>query len=157
MKRIILYCLILAAALLVPVKGNDVGRLRPVQVVLVKMDGQNVVIETDTQDKGMGETAESALQNLKDTTAGIIYLDTAKFLLVEHEALEQVEQLRDDLKPSVEICLAEGAVLGEDTAAFLRVHGQLPQLRSWEKDADLPLLTTFEKRLILSKKSEISP
>lgn len=157
MKRILLYAIILTAALFVPVKGNDIGRLRPVQAVLVYKEEENVVIQTDTEDTGVGETAKEALQNLEDTTPGIIYLDTARYLLVSEEALSEIEALRDALKPSVEMCLAEGDVLGENTALFLKVHGQLPQLKSWEKGADLPLLTTFENRLILAKKSEISP
>ena len=73
------------------------------------------------------------------------------------EALPEIEPLRAELKPSVQMCLAEGAVLGADTALFLKVHGQLPQLKSWKEGVDLPLLTTFEKRLILTKKDEISP
>lgn len=153
MKRIVLYCLILAAALLAPVKGNDVGRLCPVQVVLLGTDGQNVYLQTDTQDVGVGEDALRALENLKATTAGIIYLDTARYLLVEEQALDQVEPLRKELKKTVKLCLAEGAVLGEDTASFLKTHGCLPSLKAWEKGMELPLLTTFEKRLIFSKKS----
>ena len=157
MKRIVIYVLILAATLFAPVKGNDIGRLRPVQAALVYKENQNVVIQTDTEDTGVGQTAKEALQNLKDTTPGIIYLDTARYLLVAEEALPEIEPLRAELKPSVQMCLAEGAVLGADTALFLKVHGQLPQLKSWKEGVDLPLLTTFEKRLILTKKDEISP
>ena len=156
MKRILIYVMILAAALLVPVKGNDIGRLRPVQAVMLYKEAQSVVILTDTQDKGKGATAQEALENLKDTTPGIIYLDTARYLLLGESALTEVEQLRSVLKPSVQVCLAEGAVLREETAAFLKAHGQLPQLKDWKNGMDLPVLTTFEKRLILSKKSEIS-
>ena len=75
MKRIVIYVLILAATLFVPVKGNDIGRLRPVQAVLVYKENQNVLIQTDTEDTGVGQTAKEALQNLKDTTPGVIYLE----------------------------------------------------------------------------------
>ena len=157
MKRILLYVLVMAAALIVPVKSNDVGKLRPVQAVMVSREAGSVIIRTDTDDTGTGTDVLSALENLKATTPAVIYLDTAQFLLLTQDVLEEVQSLRAVMKKDVQVCLANGDVLREETAQFLRVHGQLPQLKTWEKGMDLPILTVMEKRLILEEKNEKNP
>lgn len=144
----------MGAVLVAPVKGNDVGKLQPVQAVMASKERNQVVIQTDTGDRGEGKDVLAALENLKATTPATIYLDTAQYLLVTEDALEEVEALRGVLKKNVRICLAQGDVLEKDTARFLRVHGQLPQLKTWKVGQELPLLTTFEKRLIFSKNKE---
>ena len=157
MKRLLLYLPILLAAFLIPVESNDVGELSPVCVVRLGKLGENILIQTDSGNIGIGDTPTSALQNLKDTTPGIVYLDTARYLLVEESALDEVAELKNALKPQVRICLAEGPVLGEETDAFLASKDILPRLEDWEKGAELPVLKVFEKRLILTKKSEKIP
>ena len=72
MKRILLYVLVMAAALIVPVKSNDVGKLRPVQAVMVSREAGSVIIRTDTDDTGTGTDVLSALENLKATTPAVI-------------------------------------------------------------------------------------
>ena len=72
MRRIILYIGILALIVAAPVKPMDIEKLRPVQIVSVYKQSDWTVIETDTGDKGIGGTARQALQNMKDTSEGII-------------------------------------------------------------------------------------
>ena len=150
MKRIGIYIVIMAILLLVPIKGADMGKLRPIEVVFVYRSGEQIVLETDMGDRGVGATGADALQNLKDTTPGIIYLDTAEYLLMTADAQEAVEQLRQDLHKSVRVCTAELGVDLELAAQFLPVHGDLPQLKGWQIGADLPYLTSVGKRLKLS-------
>ena len=50
MKRVVIYILALAAALLVPLRGTDVGKLQPVGLVQLYKEGETVVIVTDTGD-----------------------------------------------------------------------------------------------------------
>ena len=150
MKRIVIYIAILVALLLIPVKGMDVGKLQPVEVVFVYRSEGQIVIETDTGDMGMGTTGADALKNLKDTTPGIIYLDTAEYLLLTEETQDVVEQLRPILKKGVQMCTAEPGIDLALVARFLPAHGKLPQLKHWQKGMDLPHLTEDEKRLKLS-------
>ena len=150
MKRIIVYIAIMAALLLVPIQGADVGKLQPIEVAFVYRAGKQIVLETDTGDKGVGNTGAEALQNLKDTTPGIIYLDTAEYLLLTEDAQEAVEQLRPLLKKSVQVCTAEPGIDLALAAQFLPAHGKLPQLKQWQTGALLPHLTSVDKRLILS-------
>ncbi len=154
MKRIILYAGILAALFAAPVKENQVGRLIPVQVVSIYKEEDHVVIKTDTEDKGIGITAQEALQNMEDTANGIIYLDTAEYLLFSTDARGELEELRKHLDPSVRVCTLEKPLDMENIARFLDSHDGLPKLKDWKTDAGLPVLSTFEDSYIFLKKVE---
>ena len=154
MKRILCYIGILAAVLAWPVERLDVGKLRPVQTVAVYKKDNWVVIETDTEDIGYGATAHQALANLEDTTSGVIYLDTAEYLLLSKDAEDAVEDLRSELKPSVQMCYIARQVDLKEAGIFLAAHGDLPKLKMWETGQALPTLTTFGKRLTFLQKVE---
>ena len=154
MKRIILYIGILAAMLAAPVEPADIGKLRPVQVVSIYKENDWIIMKTDTEDRGMGGTAKQALQNLKDTSSGIIYLDTAEYLLLTKDTQDAVEELRDELKDSVRLCMTAKQVDLVESAKYLNVHGWLPKLEDWKKDMELPVLSTFGDSLIFLKKVE---
>lgn len=154
MKRIILYIGILAALLAAPAKPSDVGKLLPVQVVSIYKEGDWTVIKTDTENIGMGGTPEQALENLKASASGIIYLDTAEYLLLSKDSLDAVEALRDKLKPSVRLCFAAKQIDLKNAGKYLSVHGQLPKLDAWKTDTELPVLGTFGDSLIFLKKVE---
>ena len=153
MKRILIYVLILVALLFVPVKDNDIGKLQPVEVVQVYRQGSQVVIRTDTDDIGVGTTAQLALQNLKDTTPGYIYLDTAEYLLLNKDATKDIEELRPVLRKSLQLCFAENEVDLQLAAKFLPAHGKFPQLKRWKQGKDLPELTVENDRLKFLKKN----
>ena len=154
MKRIILYIVILAGVIAAPVKPLNVGSLIPVQVVALREENGWTVIETDTGNRGIGGTAKQALRNLKDTACGDIYLDTAEYLLLGENAADAAEELRSELKRSVQICETAAKVDLAQAAKFLGVHGRLPKLKDWKKDAELPVLSTFGDMLIFLKKVE---
>ena len=122
MKRIVIYILLLAVAVLMPVERADVGKLIPAELIHIYKEGDDIVIETDTGSGGRGKTVDGAVGNLKSTTAGIVYLDTARYLLVEEEAMRELVAVSAYLKSSVRVCAA-----GQDTdlqkaAAYLAVH-----------------------------------
>ena len=154
MKQIIIYISILVTLMAVPVEPQKLGQMIPVQVVSVQKENGWTVIETDTGNKGMGGDARQAAKNLKDTANGKIYLDTAQYLLIGKNAEEAVEMLQDELRKSVRLCATAAiADLGE-TAKFLEAHGQLPKLKDWKKDMELPVISTFGDSLIFLKKVE---
>ena len=153
MKRILCYTAILAIMLALPVEKADVGNLRPVQVVAIYKENNWFVMETDTEDKGYGGTPEQALQNLKDTSSGIIYLDTAEYLLLTKDTLDAAEELRQELKNSVRLCMTAKPVDLTEVAEYLSVHGNLPKLKAWGKDQELPVLSVFGDSLIFFEKS----
>ena len=151
MKRCLVYLLLLAAVLIVPVQRTDVGRLRPVQVVAISHADGWVVIQTDTDDYGIGTDAITAMQNLKDTTPASIYLDTADYLLVQKNAAADAESLRTHLKDTVKVYGCEGNIDLKLAAQFLRVHGEGVRFAQWEAGTGVAVLKTENARLILEK------
>ena len=154
MKRIIIYIGILALLLAAPVESADIGKLIPVQVVSIRKENDWVILETDTEDVGMGASAEQALKNLKDTASGVVYLDTAEYLLIGKDTQEEAEALRDSLKRTVRVCEIAKPVDLAEAARFLSVHGKLPKLKTWEKGKEVPVLSLFGENLIFLKKVE---
>ena len=149
MKRIVIYIAVLALLTLAPVEGAELGKMRPVEVVLVYQQEGEAVIATDTEDVGRGADALSALENLKATTPGTIYLDTAEFLLIGEDGETVAEQLRPHLKKNVKVCRAEQSVKIEEIAAFLSAHDKLPRLKDWKMGDNLPRLQVVDRRFLL--------
>lgn len=130
MRRII-YIVILALLFFAPVERVDVAKLLPIEAVAIYMEEDTVVLETDTEDIGKGYSAALALQDLKENTPAVVYLDTAEYLLVSEDAVSHVDGLREYLKPSVKVSVCDAAGCVKDAARYLDVHGNLPQLRDW--------------------------
>ena len=132
--RRVLYAALIVPLFFVPLNRVNVADLLPIEAVAMYMDGNQVILETDTEHKGYGENAEKALASLKQNTPAVVYLDTAEYLLVAPDAAEQVESLRPHLKPSVKVCVwkAEGKV--KDAAKYLEIHKDLPSLKTWKNE-----------------------
>lgn len=130
--RIVIYVAVLGLLLLAPVNRLDVAKLEPVQTVAIYTDSGEVVLETDTQNMGRGATAEEALQDLEENTPGVIYLDTAQYLLVTEDAAQYVDQLRGELKQSVQVSLWDGKGEISQAARYLSVHGKTTKFRHWK-------------------------
>lgn len=152
MKRIVIYIATLGLLTLAPVKSADIGTLRPVEVVMVYRQGNAVVLATDTADAGQGADALAALENLKATTPGTIYLDTAEYLLIAEGAEDAAEQLKPVLKKSVGVCMADSATDLKAAAKYLPVHGDLPRLKNWKAGDKIPHLRAAGERLLLTGK-----
>ena len=151
MKRILIYIIVLLALTQVPLEGANLGTLRPVEVVMVSMEESEVVLRTDTDDVGRGVDGLAALENLKATTPGTIYLDTAEYLLMTVEAEQAVQQLRSQLKNAVALCVADEGIDLKLAASYLPAHGKLPKLKAWQPGDKLPYLRAVGERLELVK------
>lgn len=147
MKRIIIYILLLVLVLLVPVERLDIATLRPVQTVAVTMAGKSCTIATDTGDVGTGTDVISALEDLKRTTPGIIYLDTADFLLVGEGAQEQALQLKPYMTDSVRVYQVKGSPDLEEASQYLQIHDKGVPLSTWQSGTSLPVLDGTKERL----------
>ncbi len=130
--RIIAYLIILALLLIAPVERLDVAKLEPVQTVAVYTEPGAVVLETDTHNVGKGQSISEALANLEETTPGVIYLDTAEYLLVAKDGEGYVNDLRAYLSPSVKVSMWDGDGEVDRAARFLSVEKHLPRLRHWK-------------------------
>ena len=149
MKKILLYILLLGAALILPVEGTDVGKLLPVELVQLDKMGDTVVISTDAGATGTGETVKAAIRDMEKTAAGIVFLDTADYLLVTELAMEEVKSIKEHLKPSVRVCIQHVEMNLKDAAAYLSVHRPEHQLRSCQDPQSLQILTEESGKVIL--------
>lgn len=136
--KIVLYIVIIAASLLIPLEKADVAKLQPVEVAAIRVHEDKTEIITDTGAWGEGENAQEALDDLVLNTPGIVYLDTAKYLMVDERSLEQVELLRDELKGNVKLCLWNGEGKLQDAVKYFSVHEEIPKLKTWEQGEKLP-------------------
>ena len=140
MKRGILYLAVLSIVLLYPTERTDLGKLKPVEVVLIYEDRGQVVLETDTQDRGSGATPQQALVDMKAGASGVIYMDTADFLLVGRGAERWVEDMRDLLKEDVWICNTELKTDLQTAASYLRMHKPEWTLGTWNPSEKLQVI-----------------
>lgn len=134
--RVVMYIVILALLFLVPLERTDVAKLRPIEAVAVYNEGSTVILETNTEDVGRGRGAESALQNLIENTPAVVYLDTAEYLFVSKEAIDEVDALRKYLKPSVKVCVCEVSGHVQEAVKYAEVHGNWEQLKHWRTAAE---------------------
>lgn len=130
--RRILYAAILLSLLFVPVDKLDVAKLLPVESVAVYLESGEVVLKTNTENAGRGVSVSAALENLKEVTPAVVYLDTAKYLLVSEDATAYVDDLRQYLKPSVGVAVCDAKNMIKDAARYFGTHGGTVELRHWE-------------------------
>lgn len=154
MKKWIRYLLILAAIPMMSFGGfggEDVGRLSPAQVVLLRQRDQ-VMLRTDTKELGIGEDVEKAIRNMKDTSQHRIFLDTADYLLIEPGAEMWIDQLQEYLRPSCNICYIVGEVDPEQAGQFLQRHKPMLTLTEYKAgNHRLPCLTVEKGRMQLEQ------
>lgn len=150
MKRTILYVVIILLVWLIPVQHADVADLRPVHTVQIYSRNDQVVLLTDTEDTGQGADALEALSNMKETASGVIYLDTAQYLLVSGDAADQVALLRKHLKPTVTLYRCDENVDINAAAQYLHIHGNGPKIKTWKPGQELPALQEINGKYFLS-------
>ena len=151
MKRILCAVLVIAA-FLVPTTPQELGRLKPVEVIKVDVQGSQIWLQTDTEDTGQGGTVEQALADLRASASGTIYLDTAQYLLVPEGREDLIFQMTPYLKSTVQPCCWEGEVPMEKTARFLDCHSPEYTLKQYKPGMNLQTLIAENERLRLVEK-----
>lgn len=121
--KIVLYALIVGLSFLAPVRRLDIAKLEPVEAIALSVEGNMLVLETDGEYTGKGATVAEALQNLRENTPAVIYLDTARYLLMAEDAKAYQEEMAAQLKPSVQIGIYRGGEVKEE-AKYLDAHGE---------------------------------
>lgn len=131
--RKVLYAAIVLALFLAPLEKMDIAKLLPVETVSLYTEGGDVVLQTNTENTGRGGSVASALENLKEVTPAVIYLDTAKYLLVDENAIDYVDDLRQHLKQSVEVAVCNAKAMVKEGAKYFASHGGTVQLKDWKR------------------------
>ena len=140
MRRMIVYLGILAAVLWAGDPGTDIGMLIPVETVFIQKQGDEIAIQTDSADTGVGATMKRAAEDLKEKADGVIYLDTADYLILNREAEALLPQLQNNQKQEVFLCEADGQIDVQKATAFLRAHTPQLKLSDWSNGMTLPRL-----------------
>ena len=153
MKRILLYLGILAAVCWAGKPGTDIGMLIPVETVFIQKLENEIVIETDSGDRGAGATMKQAAEDLKEKAQGFIYLDTADYLILNREAEALLYQLQRNQKQEVALCETEGRIDVEEITPFLRAHKPQLRLSDWRAGMTLPGLEEAEGRFKIKTKT----
>lgn len=128
--RTLLSIVILLALTAAPVKPLELAKLEPVQTVSVDYAQNQIILQTDTGSKGVGDTIEAAIDNLKKGTPGVIYLDTAQYLLLTKDSIPYILGIENHLRNSVRLCLWDGKGSLEMADKYLSVKNDLPLLKS---------------------------
>ena len=152
MRKWPIYGLLLIAALLVPTRTTELGKLKPVETVAIYQEGDQLVIETDTGDVGRGSSVNMAIENLRETTAGTIYLDTANYLIVMEGGTLFIKYLSPYLKDSIRICMGDKNIDLEEAGTYLSVHRPSLKLKDYQSGSNLDVLISHNERLELRKK-----
>lgn len=130
--RLVLYICILALLPFAPVERLDVAKLEPVQTVAVRVEAGKVIIETDTKNQGQGSSVQEAVADLEANTPGVIYLDTAQYLLMTEDATDYTEELKNYMGSLVRVSLWDGKGSVETAAKFLEIRHDLPRLKDYK-------------------------
>lgn len=150
MNKWLVYALTLAA---IPVLsfggfgGRDVGKLRPVQLVMVRREGDRLRLTTDTGDSGRGTDIHKAIKDMKGSADAEIFLDTADYLLLGEGTEACLPQLQEYLRPSCALCRVTGEPDPEAVVTYLQQHP--PELTLTQYEAapeELPELVAAERR-----------
>ena len=100
----------------------DIAKLQPIEAVAIYIEQDSVIVKTDMESIGVGKTAMEAVENLKDATPAVVYLDTADYLLVGEGAGAAAQEILPLLRRSVRTGIYRGGDVKEE-ARFLDVHG----------------------------------
>ena len=153
MKRLIFYGAALALIAMLgwmPFSPSDVADLKPVELIYIDAERGPVLVKTDTGGSGRGQTLAEAFQDLKQTTAGNIFLETADHLIVSEKARPYLQSAVRFLRPACNVCVADREPELETAAAFLRTHEPNMTLQDFRTGIrDLPKLRSIEGRMYL--------
>lgn len=150
MKRWILLFMLGALLLWKPFSASDVAQLKPVEVIRVSAATHGIRVETDTGECGVGKNLDEAFADLKKTTSGDIFLETADRLLVSPLAVDLLPELTEYLRPGCNICVEMGEVELDMVSAFLDIHEPGVTLQDHRAgQTALPVLYMIDGRMYL--------
>ena len=131
MKRWIIYAAVIAVLGFSPHRGVDISKLTPVQTVWLTEQNGVIYLHTDSGDFGAGADIEAALNTLNDSASGIVFLETADYLIIEVGREELLMQVNEIFRPGCMICTAEERPDLKKATAYLEIHAPDITLRQW--------------------------
>ena len=143
--RKVLYVLILSALFFVPLESIEIANLEPIQAVWLCVENEKVVLTTDTKDVGIGSTVADALKDMKYNSPGIIYLDTAQYLLVSTSDEQLIAEMKTYVKDEIFLCKWNGEGKLQDAVKYADAHNIGIKFRKWRGIGNLPELPPIKQ------------
>ena len=131
MRRWIIYAAVIAALGFSPLRGMDISELSPVQTVWLSEEKGQVYLQTDAGDFGVGADIEEALSDLNKSATGVVFLETADYLIIEAGREDLLAQANEVFRPGCMACTAEKKPDLQKATAYLRIHEPSATLRQW--------------------------
>lgn len=119
------WLLIAAAAWLLghlPHPAVDIGKLEPVEAVLISETPAGVRLETDTGAWGEGATLEEAVADLNQADSREVFLDTAEKILIRGDVSAYWQEIWEQFRPAAQICRTAGEIDLSEAAEYLTMH-----------------------------------
>ena len=127
--------------------GVQLEHLKPVEVLYLYEDGGQLVLCTDTGEMGRGSDPQQAVENLKTTTPGSLFLDTADQLVLTEQTVWDMDAMWKFLRPATEVCVAADSIEPETVAPYLAAHSPgVTMLDVKTREKSLPILRMTEGR-----------
>ena len=151
MKRWQVYGLMLAAFLIIRTNlfvGTDVGKLLPVELLLIERDNATFRIRSDTVAAGEGDTIIAAINDMKETSPGEVFLDTADYVLIRDGLEDILPELMHHLRPASNVYILQGDADLSELSAYLRIHSTQQTLRDYcSGEVELSILKVEQERM----------
>lgn len=142
---VILYVLFLIAAVCVyhPAAAAELDRLIPVETLWITEKNGLLTVEGSGV-KGTGQSWEAAVEDLKASAEGVVFLETVERIVVSAEAAGHLNALYGDekLRPSVQLYL----LAGEASDALDRFAAAHESDATVENKKTIPLVVEQEGR-----------
>ena len=125
MKRVLWIALLAAGVWLLPRLSHpavDLGKLEPVETVLLTAEEDGIRIETDTDAEGFGATLAEAIEDLQQGTGANVYLDTTNKLLIKGEMEDYWGEILEFFRPSCHVYGVQEKVDLMEVTEYLSVH-----------------------------------
>lgn len=154
MKRlaVIMLLAVLVQYFGVPFRKTDVAKLKPVELIALSIAKGRTDVRTEGGDFGSGYNLQEALEDMKRTADGEIFLETVNNILVTDDAKDLVKELTAYLRPGCGISVYEGEADLETAAKYLGEHKLPKTLLQYAKGkTDLPKLIFVDGRIYLEQ------
>lgn len=154
---VLLVFLILTFAGQLPFEIHDAAELTPIRTLQVEATGRGFILRGDGGQQGSGESFALAVEDLKSSSSGVAFLQTAQKIILSGNIDLAVEQViaSDALRPSSEVYTARERLDLEEVTAYLAARSSdvtVSDLRSAvmeERTVRLPQLVIIGERVEL--------
>ena len=110
---------------MLPRTGTDAAKLLPAQVLVIAQEDGQITVESDNGASGSGATLPDALEAMRESAEGTLFLDTAEHIvfLQSAQALLPAAARQRQFRPAAKLYLARMDTLdAEECVDFLQAH-----------------------------------